>query len=591
MPTLAQDPRLPRPAAFAFLALAQTPDEIGRLGRFRVLKLLGEGGMGMVFLADDPDLDRRVALKVMKPDAARHEEGRMRFLREARTAAAVEHDNVVAILQVGEDGGVPFLVMPLLKGESLESRLQRSPKLPAAEAARLGREASEGLAAAHAAGLVHRDIKPSNLWLEQAADGRERVKVLDFGLARPVEGGERLTQTNALLGTAGYMAPEQARAEAVDGRADLFSLGCVLYRICTGQAPFRGATLTAVLTQLATYHPPPPHDVAPAVPAALSDLVMRLLMKDPASRPASARQVADALRAMEPALRTDAGPLPATSSPTAETITAAVALTTPAGPIAPASPTSQRRTLRFAVPIVLISCAALVLSAILLSPLRARLFPLTGPAGASPDASPAVIPATPAGFKGYIDVIVYDPMNPQRQNVRLNAPEVLPLKPGDRFAVEAEMNPPAYLYILWINGDGSVDPLYPWKPGHWEPRPAEEQPVGRLRRPEAVDRWFTIKESTPGMETLVLLARETPLPADADLRAELGPLRPQTLQALQATVWFENGMVVKDEPGRKADFNEEKLDDPVTATQEQIRSRLGRWFPYTRAVSFADRGK
>jgi urea transport system substrate-binding protein len=115
-------PQAPRPARFAFLAPPQTPDEIGRLGHFHVLKLLGEGGMGMVFLAEDPNLGRRVALKVMKPEAASHNEGRARFLREARTAAAVENDNVVTILQVGEDGGVPFLVMPLLKGESLEDR-------------------------------------------------------------------------------------------------------------------------------------------------------------------------------------------------------------------------------------------------------------------------------------------------------------------------------------------------------------------------------------------------------------------------------------------------------------------------------------
>ena len=152
-------------------------------------------------------------------------------------------------LQVGEDGGVPFLVMPLLKGESLEDRLRRTPKLSASEAARLGREAAEGLAAAHAVGLVHRDVKPSNLWLERLPDGRDRVKVLDFGLARPVENAEHLTRTDALMGTAGYMAPEQARAEPVDGRADLFSLGCVLYRMCTGLAPFRGDTLTAQLLQ------------------------------------------------------------------------------------------------------------------------------------------------------------------------------------------------------------------------------------------------------------------------------------------------------------------------------------------------------
>ena len=262
---------------------------MGRIGGFRVLRLLGEGGMGMVFEAEDCRLGRRVAVKVMKPEAARDEEGRRRFLREARAAAAVEHDHVVPVLQVGEEAGVPFLVMPLLRGESLEARLRAVPKLPAAEAAAVGREVALGLAAAHAARLIHRDIKPSNLWLEPRPDGGVRARVLDFGLARPAEGDERLTRPDAVLGTAGYMAPEQARAEPADARADLFALGCVLYRMVTGQAPFRGKTLSAVLSAGATHHPPPPRDLDPSMPAPLSDLVMRLLSKDPAGRPASAR--------------------------------------------------------------------------------------------------------------------------------------------------------------------------------------------------------------------------------------------------------------------------------------------------------------
>ncbi len=546
--------------------------------------------MGMVFLADDPDLDRRVALKVMKPEAASHEQGRKRFLREARTAAAVEHDNVVAILQVGEDGGVPFLVMPLLKGESLEDRLRRTPKLSSAEAARLGREAAQGLAAAHAVGLVHRDIKPSNLWLEQTADGRDRVKVLDFGLARPVEDVENLTGTSALMGTAGYMAPEQARAEPVDGRADLFSLGCVLYRMCTGETPFRGATLTAVLTQLATYHPPAPNVVDPTVPAALSDLIMPLLAKNPADRPASARQVADALRAIESALPT-APTLPATTpaAPIAatDTVTAAAASTMAGASVSPAKPPRRRWTFTFSLSITLTFC---VLAAVAVF----QFYPGRVPNPSDPPVSTTLPPPRPlsTALKGSIDVLVFDPQNPRGQVDRLNAPNILPLKPGDRFSIEAEMKPPAYLYILWIDADGTVDPVYPWKPGHWEERPTEEQPLQQLRRPEATDHWFTIKESAPGMETLVLLARETPLPAGVDLRTELGPVRPQTSQALQSTVWFENGVVVKNEPGRSAaDWDEEKADDPVRATQEQIRSRLGRLFPYTRAVSFAVRGK
>ncbi len=616
-------PHAPRPTRFNFLAAPQTSEELGRLGRFRLLKLLGEGGMGMVFLAVDPDLDRRVALKVMKPEAAVHEQGRLRFLREARTAASVEHDNVVAILQVGEDNGVPFLVMPLLKGESLEDRLRRTPKLSPSETARLGREAAEGLAAAHAAGLVHRDIKPSNLWLERLPDGRDRVKVLDFGLARPVENAEHLTRTDALMGTAGYMAPEQALAEPVDGRADLFSLGCVLYRMCTGQAPFRGATLTAQLLQITSHNPPAPHDVDATVPVAVSDVIMRLLAKARADRPASAREVAESLRAIELALPMTVPPTPLTTPPNvpADTVSRRVDPTSP-GVAAPPKPPRRRWTFTFSLSITLAFCA---LAAVALwqfypgrdsSPSGPPLTTAHPSTDMHTEPSPLIlknepnlevdvpfvktaipeIPPSPTDFLGCIDIVVFDPDDPQRQNMHLNQKGVLPLKPGDRFAVEAEISPPAYLYILWIDADGSVEPIYPWRGGDWKDLPPEEKPVEKVRRPSASDRpfggTFGVKESVQGMETLVMLARKTPLPRGVDLKAELGAVPRQTLRTLQAAAWFENGKLVTDEPTRSAiDFGDEKDDDPVMATQKQIQTRLGRLVPYTRAVSFAVRGK
>jgi len=166
--------------SYDFLAPPLAPDELGRLGPYRVLKVLGAGGMGVVFLAEDPQLARLVALKAMLPGVAVSDSARERFLREARAAASIKHDNIVSIYQVGEDRGVPFLAMELLDGEPLDARLQREGKLPRAEVVRIGREIALGLAAAHKRGLIHRDIKPANLWLE-AETGR--VKILDFGLA------------------------------------------------------------------------------------------------------------------------------------------------------------------------------------------------------------------------------------------------------------------------------------------------------------------------------------------------------------------------------------------------------------------------
>jgi serine/threonine protein kinase/WD40 repeat protein len=292
-------PDRPRPPDFAFLAPPQAEGEIGRLSHYRILAVLGWGGMGIVFRAHDPRLKREVALKVMSPALAGSASARERFLREARAMAAIEHDHIIQVFHVDEDRGVPFLVMPLLKGETLDARLVRagaSRPLPMAEVLRIGREAAEGLAAAHAQGQIHRDVKPSNLWLEGQ---RGRVKILDFGLARVVAEDVKLTEQGRIVGTPDYMAPEQAQNKPVDARCDLFSLGCVLYRLCTGELPFKGPDTLTILMALATEHPAPASQVNPNVPAALSNLIDKLLAKNPAERPASAQEVADRLEQIE----------------------------------------------------------------------------------------------------------------------------------------------------------------------------------------------------------------------------------------------------------------------------------------------------
>jgi WD40 repeat protein len=283
-------------ASYDFLAPAEQPDELGRLGPYRVLEVLGSGGMGVVFLADDPQLERRVALKVMKPVLTANPSARERFLREARSMARLSHARVVTIHHVGQERGVPFLAMELLDGESLDARLRREGQLPVPEALRIGREIAEGLAAAHQRGLVHRDIKPSNLWLEGTSG---RVKILDFGLARGRAEQMPLTLTGALIGTPAYMAPERARGESIDPRSDLFSLGCVLYQAVTGEPPFRGADALTVLAAVVTAPPRPVREGNPAVPPAFADLIRRLLAKSPQERYPDAHSVVEALQAIE----------------------------------------------------------------------------------------------------------------------------------------------------------------------------------------------------------------------------------------------------------------------------------------------------
>jgi serine/threonine protein kinase len=210
--------------------------------------------------------------------------------------AALKSDHVVTIYEVGVAGDLPFLAMEFLEGEALDSLQKRVSQLPLALVVRIGKEAACGLAAAHARSLVHRDIKPSNLWLE-APTGR--VKILDFGLARLNVGAAQASQLGLIVGTPAFMAPEQARAEAVDHRADLFSLGCVLYWLCTNHLPFKGTDVLSTLTALATHNPEPPEAVSSHVDPALSDLIMELLEKDPCCRPASSQAVLDRLAAID----------------------------------------------------------------------------------------------------------------------------------------------------------------------------------------------------------------------------------------------------------------------------------------------------
>jgi serine/threonine protein kinase len=295
----------PAPAAgsddeplLAFLAPAQQPDELGRLGVYRILRQLGAGGMGMVFLAEDSVLQRKVALKTILPSLANNSAAKARFLREARAAAAIEHEHIIAIHQVGEESGIPFIAMPFLQGVPLDRYLKaRSPDpLPATEVCRIGQQIARGLAAAHARGLIHRDVKPGNIWLE----GKEKkVKILDFGLARAEDDPVRVTKQGAIVGTPAYMAPEQARSGPIDYRADLFSLGCLLYEMSTGRRPFEGRDMMSMLTSLALDDPDPPKILNSQIPGGLSELIVQLLAKNPSERPGSGHGVARRLQALE----------------------------------------------------------------------------------------------------------------------------------------------------------------------------------------------------------------------------------------------------------------------------------------------------
>jgi serine/threonine protein kinase len=538
-----------------------------RLGGYEVLKVLGEGGMGAVLLADDPALKRQVAIKVLQNHVTTDPVARDRFLREAHLAAKVSHDNVVAIFHIGEDAGVPYLVMPLLEGESLALRLCRDEALTPSEVCRIGRETAAGLAAAHAKGLVHRDIKPGNLWLE-APTGR--VKVLDFGLARVADGKDGLTRTGAVLGTPGYMAPEQIDGKDVDARCDLFALGVVLYECATGTRPFRGGSLTAVLRAIAEHKPPPAHEVNPKVSPALSGLIMRLLAKVPDERPAAAVAVATELAAIEEQLK-DA--------------------------IEPAAVHRQAQS-RFMRSRWLLGGVALVVLAAgvwLLS--RHRDNPDT--AGT---AHPELITAqtrttqpTPvvAPLHGSVDLLVYRvDQTGSDVLVPLSDPLAMPLRKGDHFKIVTEVNRPAFLYVFWVDENGVGVPVYPWTPGEWGTRPANEQPVPNLdiTGPNGVG--FRVTGDANGMETILMLARSTRLEAsEQEIRNWFLELKPLPFRGEQARVWFENFDVLQSDKKRGFEIiGDVKAVDGPLGLQLALKKKIGS-VELERAISFARIGK
>jgi serine/threonine protein kinase len=306
------------------------------LGRYQVEDVLGGGGMALVYRARDEELDRPVAIKLLADNLAADEAFRKRFLREARLAAQLAHPNVVQVYDSGEADGRPYIVMEYVEGETLADLLSRRGRLPPAEAVELALQVCSGLEHAHRAGLVHRDIKPQNLLIR----GDGTVKIVDFGIARSAR-GTRLTETGSVLGTAAYLAPEQAAGEEVTPAADVYALGVVLYELLAGRTPHTAESLTQFLVSGHEQSIPELRQLAPEVPAALEDVVMRCLARMPEYRPPSAGALAASLSATSGELPT------ATLSRDEGTAEAPTRLAAPAEPrVAATSETAVRPAAR-----------------------------------------------------------------------------------------------------------------------------------------------------------------------------------------------------------------------------------------------------
>ena len=261
------------------------------LGRYHLKQMLGKGGMGAVYEAFDPQLSRKVAIKTIRQDLLddRDTEYRVRFVREARAAATLNHPNIVTVFDTGEEEDILYIVMELVHGPNLKQRMSTEPPLNLRAVIDIALNVCEGLHHAHEHGLVHRDMKPANVLL-----GTDLVKIMDFGVALKL--GSTITSGAALIGTPQYMSPEQYESPKVDRRSDIFSTGIILYEILTGLHPFGGGTPAAIMRRVLSAEPPPATSYRANVPEVLSEVVLRALAKRPADRYQTAREFAEALR-------------------------------------------------------------------------------------------------------------------------------------------------------------------------------------------------------------------------------------------------------------------------------------------------------
>lgn len=271
-------------------------DHLGTLGHYRVIDELGKGGMGFVFLAEDTRLKRDVALKVMNQKIASTPGSRKRFISEARSMASVHHDNVATIFEVGEYKGTPFMAMELLEGSTLENYWEQKGEPDFHVLIAYARDIARGLAAAHAQGIVHRDIKPANIWLDTKTN---RIKILDFGLALAQTPVDQLSGRGAVVGTPGYLSPEQARSEPLDDRSDLYSTGVVLYELATGSLPLKSKTVAEQLIAILVHAPKPVRQRNENIPQPLADLIHKLMAKEPRDRYRNAVELEQALDKVE----------------------------------------------------------------------------------------------------------------------------------------------------------------------------------------------------------------------------------------------------------------------------------------------------
>ncbi len=483
-------PRFPRQAAeirqafhvaFQRKVMARfTPG--ARIGRYEVRRILGAGAFAVVYLAWDVALEREVAIKVPHRFLLSDDRARQRFLEEARTIASLRHPRIVALYDAAklEDGTV-YLVMQHVAGSSLRDVL-RAQRLTPGEACAIAAGVADAMAAAHCAGVYHRDLKPGNILLDE----QREPHVCDFGLA--VQMTNQRERRGERAGTLSYMSPELLRGEShlLDGRADIWALGVILYEMLTGRVPFESPERKELCDEILRRDPRPPRQLDPRITRYQERICLRCLAKQPVHRYATAGDVAHDLRRAS-------------------------------GP--PRGSGLRPRIAALATTLLV----ALIGGAIWRWP------------------GSTVSPA-PQPLCGVLDLFVWDPEDPLRQGVSVDDARAVPLRRGDRLRLSVRLNQPAYIYLVWLDTRAGVLPVFPWEGGQWERRPPEETARTVLTLPTQQEAGWLMQTHQDGMESVLLLVRRSPLDSPFDLQSLLGPIAHGQLPRRASVAWFQDGL-------------------------------------------------